>query len=474
MTSVTAQRFAAAFPEAYKQDFDAARAVRDIARLEALAGEAIDLKLYRHKDARPGQWRFTLYISGAGVSLSQVLPVLQSLGVEVLDERPYRVVRPDGLPCWIYDFGLSAAPELVDATVGENLDSELDEVDRTIESTRALALQHRFTDAFTAVWYDRSEPDRFNELVLRAGLEWRQATVLRAYSKYLRQAGFPYSQFHIEGVLIEHGQTTGLLVELFRSIFDPDRASAQRAEELAAELRDRINEVVSLDADRILRGMLGLVLATLRTNYYVTDEAGDPRDILVFKLNPQQIAELPKPRPRFEVFAYSPRVEGVHLRFGPVARGGLRWSDRREDFRTEILGLVKAQAVKNAVIVPVGAKGGFVVKRAPAATGDPAVDRQALLAEGRPATGCSSPACSTSPTTSNPRPGWCCRRTGWCAGTATTPISSWPRTRAPPSSPTSPTTWRRGTASGSAMPSRRAARSATTTRPWGSRPRVPG
>ncbi|MFI6432053.1 NAD-glutamate dehydrogenase [Rhodococcus oryzae] len=383
VTSVTAQRFATAFPEAYKQDFDAARAVRDIVRLEALAGEAIDLKLYRHKDARPGQWRFTLYISGAGVSLSQVLPVLQSLGVEVLDERPYRVVRPDGLPCWIYDFGLSAAPELVDATVGENLDSELDEVDRTIESTRALALQHRFTDAFTAVWYDRSEPDRFNELVLRAGLEWRQATVLRAYSKYLRQAGFPYSQFHIEGVLIEHGQTTGLLVELFRSIFDPDRASAQRAEELAAELRDRINEVVSLDADRILRGMLGLVLATLRTNYYVTDEAGDPRDILVFKLNPQQIAELPKPRPRFEVFAYSPRVEGVHLRFGPVARGGLRWSDRREDFRTEILGLVKAQAVKNAVIVPVGAKGGFVVKRAPAATGDPATDRQAFLAEGQ-------------------------------------------------------------------------------------------
>ncbi|MFD4179892.1 NAD-glutamate dehydrogenase [Rhodococcus sp. NPDC058514] len=383
VTSVTAQRFAAAFPEAYKQDFGAQQAVRDIARLEALTAGEIDLKLYRHKAARPGQWRFTLYISGAGVSLSQVLPVLQSLGVEVLDERPYRVVRPDVLPCWIYDFGLSAAPELVDATVGENLDSELDEADRMIESTQALALQRRFTDAFTAVWHDRSEPDRFNELVLRAGLEWRQATVLRAYSKYLRQAGFPYSQFHIEGVLLEHGQTTRLLVELFRSIFDPELASAPRAEELAVELRGRINEVISLDADRILRGMLGLILATLRTNFYVTDESGNPRDILVFKVNSQQIAELPRPRPRFEVFAYSPRVEGVHLRFGPVARGGLRWSDRREDFRTEILGLVKAQAVKNAVIVPVGAKGGFVVKRAPAPTGDPAVDRQALTAEGQ-------------------------------------------------------------------------------------------
>ncbi|MFD4469473.1 NAD-glutamate dehydrogenase [Rhodococcus sp. NPDC058505] len=380
--SLTAQRYAAAFPESYKEDFEAARAVRDIARLERLRVGEIDLELYRRREARPGQWRFTLYITGDGVSLSQVLPVLQSLGVEVIDERPYDVLRPDGTPCWIYDFGVAAAPELIDTAVEENLEVELDEAERG-GSAEARALQRRFTDAVTAVWYGRSEPDRFNELVLRSHLDWRQAAVLRAYAKYLRQAGFPYSQFHIESVLLDHAHTTRLLVELFEASFDPDAASADRAEQLAGELQSRVKDVVGLDADRILRAMLSLILATLRTNAYMRDAAGAHRDVLAFKLDPGRISELPRPRPRFEVFVYSPRVEGVHLRFGPVARGGLRWSDRREDFRTEILGLVKAQAVKNAVIVPVGAKGGFVVKRPPSSTGDPAADRQATLAEGR-------------------------------------------------------------------------------------------
>ncbi|GAA4475470.1 NAD-glutamate dehydrogenase [Rhodococcus olei] len=387
VSSLTAQRYAAAFPESYKEDFGAGRATRDIARLERLRVGEIDLELYRRRGEQRGRWRFTLYIASDGVSLSQVLPVLQSLGVEVVDERPYQVVRPDGIGCWIYDFGLAAAPELIDSAVEENLERELDEAESVGESADARALQRRFTDAFTAVWYGRSEPDRFNELVLRARLEWRHAAALRAYAKYLRQTGFPYSQFRIESVLLEHAHTTRLMVELFRAMFDPDaprgRGGPSRADELAAELRARIKDVVSLDADRILRGMLSLILATLRTNVYVRDSEGRRRDLLVFKLDPGQIAELPRPRPRFEVFVYSPRVEGVHLRFGPVARGGLRWSDRREDFRTEILGLVKAQAVKNAVIVPVGAKGGFVVKRPPAVTGDPAVDRQAALAEGQ-------------------------------------------------------------------------------------------
>ncbi|TQF73370.1 NAD-glutamate dehydrogenase [Rhodococcus spelaei] len=383
VSTLTAQRYAAAFPESYKEDFGAARAVRDIARLEVLGADEIDLELYRWRNAPPGEWRFTLYICGEGVSLSQVLPVLQSLGVEVIDERPYSVCRPDGTTCWIYDFGLSAAPELIDAAVEENLDREIGEAEDIAESEEARALHRRFTDAFTAVWFGRSEPDKFNELVLRSRLEWRQAVVLRAYAKYLRQAGFPYSQFHIEGVLLEHAHTARLLVELFTAIFDPDVASAERAEHLVGELGAQIKEIISLDADRILRGMLSLVLATLRTNAYVTGPDDGHRDVLVFKLDPGQIAELPRPRPRFEVFAYSPRVEGVHLRFGAVARGGLRWSDRREDFRTEVLGLVKAQAVKNAVIVPVGAKGGFVVKRPPQPTGDPAADRQAALAEGQ-------------------------------------------------------------------------------------------
>ncbi|CRK49241.1 NAD-specific glutamate dehydrogenase [Rhodococcus sp. RD6.2] len=378
VTSLTAQRYASAFPESYKEDFGAARAVRDVARLEALGVDGIDLQLYRRRGTPPGRWRFTLYITGEGVSLSQVLPVLQSLGVEVVDERPYDVTRPDGTLCWIYDFGLSAAPELVDAAVEENLESELGE-----RLPAARDLQRRFTEAFTAVWLGLSEPDKFNEFVLRAHLEWREAAMLRAYAKYLRQAGFPYSQFRIESVLLEHADTTRLLVDLFAAMFDPDAADSSRAERLVVEVRRRITEVVSLDADRILRAMLSLILATLRTNAYVRGPGGERRDVLVFKLDAEQVTELPRPRPRFEVFAYSPRVEGVHLRFGPVARGGLRWSDRREDFRTEILGLVKAQAVKNAVIVPVGAKGGFVVKRTPAPTGDAASDRQATLAEGR-------------------------------------------------------------------------------------------
>ncbi|MFF0814470.1 NAD-glutamate dehydrogenase [Rhodococcus sp. NPDC003318] len=380
VTSLAAQRYAAAFPESYKEDFDAPRAIRDIARLEALQVGEIDLELYRRRGERPGHWRFSLYITGGGVSLSQVLPVLQSLGVEVVDERPYDVVRPDGIACWIYDFGLSAAPEMIDAAIEQELERELDEPAGVAE---ARALQRRFTEAFTAVWHGLSEPDKFNELVLRSRLEWRQAAVLRAYAKYLRQAGFPYSQFRIESVLLEHAHTTRLLVDLFAAIFHPDTGDASRAEHLVGELRTRIKEVVSLDADRILRAMLSLILATLRTNAYVRGSDGAPREVLVFKLDPGRIPELPRPRPRFEVFAYSPRVEGVHLRFGPVARGGLRWSDRREDFRTEILGLVKAQAVKNAVIVPVGAKGGFVVKRPPSPTGDPVIDRQAALVEGQ-------------------------------------------------------------------------------------------
>ncbi len=218
--------------------------------------------------------------------------------------------------------------------------------------------------------------------MLRSGLDWRQVSVLRAYVKYLRQAGFAYSQGHIESVVLAHPEVARLPVELFESMFDPDAASAQRSESLEHDLRTAIDTVVSLDVDRILRALFGLVRATLRTNYFVQGADGLSREFLSLKFEPARIAELPKPRPQFEVFVYSPEVEGVHLRFGPVARGGLRWSDRREDFRTEILGLAKAQAVKNAVIVPVGAKGGFVVKQPVAPTGDAAVDRQAVRDQG--------------------------------------------------------------------------------------------
>ncbi|MGF0248096.1 NAD-glutamate dehydrogenase [Rhodococcus erythropolis] len=373
------QRYSRVLPDGYKEDFEPSRALADIARLEALAPGAIDVLLYRAVDSAPGAWRFTLFVGGDGISLSQVLPVLQSLGVEVLDERPHVVQRLDGVQCWIYDFGLSVPADLR-ASVETDLDAQVPLETSTAPLTE---VQKRFTAAFGAVWFGRAEADRFNELVLRAGMSWRQAVVLRAYAKYLRQATFPYSQFHIEGIALTHPQTAFALVQLFEAMFDPEKQDDIRVAELDEQLRASIDEVLSLDADRILRGMFSLVKATLRTNFYVVDADGRSRDYLSVKLDPSRISELPKPRPAFEIYVYSPEVEGVHLRFGAVARGGLRWSDRREDFRTEVLGLVKAQAVKNAVIVPVGAKGGFVVKNPPLPTGDPAADRTATLETGK-------------------------------------------------------------------------------------------
>ncbi|MEV6771839.1 NAD-glutamate dehydrogenase [Nocardia sp. NPDC051030] len=386
------QRYADALPESYKEDFGSTRALADIVRLQGLADGGIDQYLYRRADSAPGSWRFTLYIGGSGISLSQVLPVLQSLGVEVVDERPHQLELDHGPEQWIYDFGLLARPDLMRGALDRDMDAELVEIRGGAAGSSAArldvldahvrGLRERFTEAFDALWFGRAEADGLNELVLRAGLYWRKVSILRAYAKYLQQAGFPYSQANITRVLLAYPDAARMFVDLFAALFDPDSANEEQARDLDAAVRHSIDEVVSLDADRILRAILGLIKATLRTNYYVLDAEGRSRDYLSFKVEPQEIAELPKPRPQFEIFVYSPRVEGVHLRFGPVARGGLRWSDRLEDFRTEILGLVKAQAVKNAVIVPVGAKGGFVVKQPPAATADPVSDRQALQAEG--------------------------------------------------------------------------------------------
>ncbi|GGJ02883.1 glutamate dehydrogenase [Saccharopolyspora subtropica] len=363
------QRYAASFPEAYKEDFTAREGLIDLRRLESLTGPN-DLKMsfYAPRDASAGQRRFKIYVGGR-VTLSRVLPVLQSMGVEVVDERPYEIVI-DGTDnqYWIYDFGLRIDPDLLSGADAARLDT----------------LTQRFEDAFRAAWLGDAEVDRFNALVLCAGLTWRQAAVLRAYAKYLRQVGIAYSQDYIEDAILAHRTTTTALVNLFETRFDPTLSEEDRATreaDLVEEVSKLIDEVTSLDADRILRNYLSLIRATLRTNYYAIDPNRE-RTYLALKLEPREIPGLPEPRPQFEIFVYSPWVEGVHLRFGSVARGGLRWSDRREDFRTEILGLVKAQAVKNAVIVPVGAKGGFVVKRPPAPTGDPLVDRKAVQDEG--------------------------------------------------------------------------------------------
>jgi glutamate dehydrogenase len=371
------RKYAAALPEAYKEDFPAATAVRDLARLDGLPAEdGLAFDLYTPEDDDEADKRLKVFRTGHAVSLARALPIFTQMGIEVLDERPYELAGAQLLSgadgevtaapgtCWIYDFGLRLP-------AGVQFDDT--RAAHVIETVRLL-------------WLEQIEQDGFNALVVRSNLTWWQANILRTYAKYLRQAGTTFSQGYIEQALIDNVPIAEALVELFESRFDPGReneaplvvgehggGATSRVEHIEALLA----EVASLDQDRILRSLLALVCATLRTNAYRTDAEGNRRTAIAVKLDPRLVPDLPEPRPRFEIWVYSPRVEGVHLRFGPVARGGLRWSDRREDFRTEILGLVKAQTVKNAVIVPTGSKGGFVPKRLP----DPA-DRDAWLAEG--------------------------------------------------------------------------------------------
>ncbi|MDI3407478.1 NAD-glutamate dehydrogenase [Streptomyces cavernicola] len=358
------RRYSNAFQEGYKADHTPRSAVADLVRVEQLTHgpEDFELSLYEPVGAGPGERRFKIYRAGGQVSLSAVLPVLQRLGCEVVDERPYELRASDGSTAWIYDFGLRMPKA---AGNGDYLADDARE---------------RFQEAFAAVWTGLAENDGFNSLVLGAGLTWRQAMVLRAYAKYLRQAGATFSQDYMEDTLRTNVHTTRLLVSLFEARMSPDRqrAGTELIDGLLEELDGALDQVASLDEDRILRSFLTVIKATLRTNFFQEAEGGKPHAYVSMKLDPQAIPDLPEPRPAFEIWVYSPRVEGVHLRFGKVARGGLRWSDRREDFRTEILGLVKAQMVKNTVIVPVGAKGGFVAKQLP----DPSVDRDAWLAEG--------------------------------------------------------------------------------------------
>ncbi|MGV9350078.1 NAD-glutamate dehydrogenase [Streptomyces spiralis] len=357
------RRYNHAFPEGYKADHTPRAAVADLVNLEQLGEDkTFALSLYEPVGAAPEERRFKIYQKGGSVSLSKVLPVLSQLGVEVTDERPYELRCADRTTAWIYDFGLRVP--LV-ATGGDYLADDARE---------------RFQDAFAAAWTGKAENDGFNALVLSAGLSWRQAMVLRAYAKYLRQAGSTFSQDYMEDTLRNNVHTTRLLVSLFEARMAPERQRAghELVDALLEEVDAALDQVASLDEDRILRSFLTVIKATLRTNFFQKNGSGAPHDYVSMKFDPQAIPDLPAPRPAYEIWVYSPRVEGVHLRFGKVARGGLRWSDRREDFRTEILGLVKAQMVKNTVIVPVGAKGGFVAKQLP----DPSVDRDAWLAEG--------------------------------------------------------------------------------------------
>ncbi|ROR72798.1 NAD-glutamate dehydrogenase [Bogoriella caseilytica] len=319
----------------------------------------------------PGEQRLKLYRHG-DLPLSAVLPIFTSLGLEVIDERPHTLGESDGRRVYLYDFGLRT--EDVEAWHRHDADSG--------ESEGADAegdLRRRLEEAFLAAWHGHAETDGLGALVLLAGLSWRQVQILRALTSYLRQAGSIYSREYVEDALLENPDFARGLVALFEARFDPDRfnedeseSRAQAEHEISEALTAALDDVVSLNTDRILRALLATIHATVRTSYYcgpgpIDDPSavGEHRPTIALKLDPERLSFLPEPRPWAEIWVYGVDVEGVHLRYGPVARGGLRWSDRREDFRTEVLGLVKAQAVKNAIIVPVGAKGGFVAKRLP-------------------------------------------------------------------------------------------------------------
>src|SRR5882757_8975447 len=305
-----AEHYAAAFPEVYKQAIAPMGATNDIAIIEELQDNSV--KLVLGDRGADGIAKLTWYLGGRSASLSQLLPMLQSMGVVVLEERPFTVTRPDGLPVWIYQFKISPHPSIPTPPTGPE----------------RVAMAERFADAVTAIWHGAMEVDRFNELVLRAALTWRQVVLLRTYAKYLRQAGFPYSQSLIESVINDNAGTARSLVELFEALFDPAPSDEDRrrdAQAAAAAVAADIDALVSLDTDRVLRAFASMIQATLRTNYFVSSpDSAREQNVLSVKLNPSLIDEVPLPRPKFEIFVYSPRVEGVHLRFGYVARGGLR------------------------------------------------------------------------------------------------------------------------------------------------------
>ncbi|KKC98548.1 NAD-glutamate dehydrogenase [Photobacterium halotolerans] len=356
-----AKNYARAFPRSYKEQMLPGSAVADIELLESLSEDKkLGMLFYRPQEVATDS-RFVklkLYHRDEPIHLSDVMPMLENLGLRVIGESPYEIVTANGTVFWILDFAM-----LVNGCNDIDLSDARD----------------RFQEAFAAIWHSELESDGFNRLLFCAELTGREITIVRSYARYMRQVGFPFSQQYIEDTLANHADLARDLVDLFALRFDPATKFSAKAEEaLIAKMNEKLEEVESLDDDRIIRRYMEMILATQRTNYYQTDEQGLPKPWLSLKLRPSEISEIPAPVPFFEIFVYAPDIEGVHLRGGKVARGGLRWSDRQEDFRTEILGLVKAQQVKNTVIVPVGAKGGFVCKRQPQMT-----SREEILAEGQ-------------------------------------------------------------------------------------------
>ena len=336
------------FPPGYRDDFDPRIAVLDIKKiLRVMNGDELAMSLYRLVEEESDQLRLRLYHCGDSLPLSDVLPILENLGLRVVTERPYGVRARDGKRYWIQEFSLIYCL---------SHDIVMDEV------------KDEFEDAFARIWFGETESDSFNKLLIGTRLSWREIALLRAYARYLRQIQFPFSTEYIAETMADHLDITAGIVELFLTRFSPvfdgdEEWRAQREQAVEQKILDSLEQVENLGQDRIIRQFVKVINATLRTNFFQQGEERNLKPYFSFKLRPSEIPDIPKPVPMFEIFVYSPRVEGVHLRGGKVARGGLRWSDRLEDFRTEVLGLVKAQQVKNAVIVPVGAKGGFVAKQ---------------------------------------------------------------------------------------------------------------
>jgi glutamate dehydrogenase len=349
-------RYGPGFEAGYQEDHSAADAVTDIDHIEQAHRTGRIQAHIALLSSSDGRLVFKLFRPRDVIELSAIMPVLACMGVDVRGQRPYQIRAQDGASVWVHDYECRIRNVRQTATVS--------------------ALQEIFAEAITAIWYGDAENDGLNALVLRAAMPIRRITVLRAYCRYLRQINPPFSMSYVIETVAKNPLMAHALVELFEARFRADRAVGERREKtLKRRIEVLLDAIESLDEDRILRSIYTLIKASVRTNYFQRDVAGAPKAYLSIKILPGQVPDIPLPRPAYEIFVYSPRVEAVHLRGGKVARGGIRWSDRREDFRTEVLGLIKAQTVKNAVIVPVGAKGGFFVKQPPA-------DRKARLQEG--------------------------------------------------------------------------------------------
>ena len=349
----TLQRWTGAFSGGYRDFYPADEALCDLAEIDAMGEESFRTRAFRKVGDSAIRFRFKIYRRGDAAPLAEVMPILEHMGLKALIEDAFELTpqTAEGVreTIWVHEF-------LLEDERGEHL--------------VFAEVQDAFEAAFTAVWTGRAESDGFNRLVLELGIGWRDAALIRALARYRQQSGLDPSQAVQEQALSDHPGVARLILDLFRIKFDPAIAVDIKARETQAaavmgEIVAALQAVDSLDHDRVLRRLALLVGAVKRTNFYQLSDDGGPKPYISFKVASRELDDLPAPKPYREIFVSAPHVEGVHLRFGPVARGGLRWSDRRDDFRTEVLGLVKAQQVKNAVIVPVGSKGGFYPKQLP-------------------------------------------------------------------------------------------------------------